>query len=135
MELVYRMEDIDNAAERLWQSAKASKVMAFSGEMGVGKTTLIHAVCHQLGVTGTLSSPTFSIINEYNSDKGPVYHIDLYRCNNEDEAIRAGVEDCLYSGHTCLVEWPSRAEGIFPPATVRISIHEIDTLTRRITIG
>lgn len=135
MELVYRMEDINSAAEAIRQSAKESKVMTFSGDMGSGKTTLIHALCHQLGVTGTLSSPTFSIINEYISDNRPVYHIDLYRCKNEEEAIRAGVEDCLYSGNTCLVEWPSRAENLFPPDTIRISIHEIDDRTRKITVS
>jgi tRNA threonylcarbamoyladenosine biosynthesis protein TsaE len=136
MEMVYRVEDISKAAEILWQTAKGSKVLAFYGEMGAGKTTFIHALCHKLGVNGTLSSPTFSIINEYDSeDMGVVYHIDLYRCKNEEEAIRAGVEDCLYSGNTCLVEWPSRAEGLLPPATVRVNINEIDDQTRKITVG
>lgn len=135
MELVYGIDEIDKTAEMFLKSAKHKKVIAFSGEMGAGKTTFIHAVCRRMGVKGTLGSPTFSIINEYGSDQGPVYHIDLYRCKNEEEAIRAGVEECLYSGHTCMVEWPSRAEGIFPPGTFRVSMYAIDDHRRKITGG
>jgi tRNA threonylcarbamoyladenosine biosynthesis protein TsaE len=134
MEIVYALKDIDKAASDLMTRLQGIKVLAFSGEMGAGKTTFIHALCHQMGVKGTLSSPTFSIINEYETGDGMLYHIDLYRCKNEEEAVRAGVEDCLYSGYTCLVEWPSRAEGIFPEDTMRIGIKEIDGHTRKITL-
>lgn len=134
MEFRYGLGDIDKAAEEVLKKAGRSRVLAFYGEMGAGKTTFIHALCHRMGVKGTLSSPTFAIINEYTAANGPVYHIDLYRCANEEDAIRAGVEDCLYSGNLCLVEWPSRAEGIFPADTLRITIHEDDENTRRITI-
>jgi tRNA threonylcarbamoyladenosine biosynthesis protein TsaE len=79
-----------------------------------------------------VGSPTFSIINEYSSPDGKIFHIDLYRLKDEEEAIRAGVEDCLYSGEICLVEWPQRAPGIFPPETVYISIDLIDRVTRKI---
>jgi tRNA threonylcarbamoyladenosine biosynthesis protein TsaE len=79
-----------------------------------------------------VSSPTFSIINEYESLVGTIYHIDLYRCENEDEAIRAGVEECLYSGSTCLVEWPSKAPGIFPVDTLYVNMTVIDGETRKI---
>jgi tRNA threonylcarbamoyladenosine biosynthesis protein TsaE len=133
MELVYRIDDIDAAARKVWDKVNGRQVMAFSGEMGAGKTTFINAFCRQLGVEGT-TSPTFSIINEYQSSRGTIYHIDLYRCRSEEEVIRAGVEECLYSGNICLVEWPSRAEGIFPSDTIRVSINEVDELTRKITI-
>jgi tRNA threonylcarbamoyladenosine biosynthesis protein TsaE len=135
MEVVYQIGDINKAAELVWTNAGGKTVLAFSGEMGSGKTTFIHALCEHLGVKGTIGSPTFSIINEYAYGTGIIYHIDLYRCKNEEEAIRAGVEDCLYSGQLCLVEWPSRAEGLLPEDTVRISINEIDHLTRHITIS
>lgn len=134
MEMEYRLEDIDKAAQRFLDLVKGYKILAFSGEIGAGKTTFIHAVCHYLGVSVTMGSPTFSIINEYESAEGKIYHIDLYRCKDEDEAVRAGVEDYLYSGNMCLVEWPSRAAGIFPPLTIHAGIGEIDESTRKITI-
>jgi tRNA threonylcarbamoyladenosine biosynthesis protein TsaE len=75
-------------------------------------------MCEVLEVTSAVGSPTFSIINEYRYKWGIIYHIDLYRLKNEEEALRAGVEDCLYSGALCLVEWPERAPGVFPEDTV-----------------
>jgi tRNA threonylcarbamoyladenosine biosynthesis protein TsaE len=87
-----------------------------------------------MGVEVGMGSPTFSIINEYETKKGPVFHIDLYRCKDEEEAIRAGVEDCIYSGSICLVEWPSKAPSLFPEETIRIGIAEIDGNTRKITV-
>jgi tRNA threonylcarbamoyladenosine biosynthesis protein TsaE len=135
MEFVYKVEDIQKAAATLWDHIKDANVFAFTGLMGAGKTTLIKALCAELGVKNAVSSPTFSIINEYRSQEGVVYHIDLYRCKNEDEVIRAGVEDCLYSGNTCFVEWPSIAEGIFPKETVGISITETDNNTRKINVN
>lgn len=135
MELVYSVNDIENAAATLWNTVKDSRVIAFAGQMGAGKTTLIQAICRHLGVAGTVSSPTFSIINEYQSSIGPIFHIDLYRCKNEEEAMRAGVEDCLYSGNICFVEWPSIAKNMFPPDTVEISIKEMDNHTRQIVVN
>ena len=135
MELVYRLDDIRTAAERIIKEGQHSKVWAFYGDMGAGKTTLIHAVCELMGLQGSFGSPTFSIINEYFSGDFSVYHVDLYRCRNEEEAVRAGVEDCLYSGNLCMVEWPSKAEGIFPDDTLRLHIHVLDEFTRKIVIG
>ena len=134
MELVYRLDEIESAAEKILDLANGHKVLTFSGEMGAGKTTLIHALCRRLGVTGVLSSPTFSIINEYVSDHGPVFHIDLYRCKNIDEVIGAGVEDCVYSGSICMVEWPSRAESLFDNLALRIRIAEVDDKTRKVIV-
>jgi tRNA threonylcarbamoyladenosine biosynthesis protein TsaE len=134
MELVYSLENIDSAAAAVYDAVNGRNILSFTGEMGAGKTTFIQALCRRMGVRGVMGSPTFSIINEYEADKGPVYHIDLYRCRDEDEAVRAGVEDCLYSGWTCLVEWPSRAPSLFPEETIRVSITEINDHTRKITV-
>ena len=134
MELEYRLENIDEAANKIYEAVKGRNILAFAGEMGAGKTTFIQALCRRMGVKGVMGSPTLSIINEYESDKGPDYHIYLYRCRDDDEAIRAGVEDCLYSGWTCLVEWPSRAPSLFPDETIRIGIAEINDRTRKITV-
>src|SRR5689334_10538011 len=106
--------------------------------MGAGKTTLIHALSYAKGVIYALRSPTFSIINEYEYDcEGtwrPLFHIDLYRLNGEEEIFRAGVEDCLNSGYTCLVEWPEKAPGIFPPDTIHVYIEVVDGHTRELRI-
>jgi tRNA threonylcarbamoyladenosine biosynthesis protein TsaE len=134
MELEYSLENIDTAADEIYNAVKGRTILTFAGEMGAGKTTFIQALCRRMGVKGVMGSPTFSIINEYESRKGPVYHIDLYRCRDEEEAIRAGVEDCLYSGLACLVEWPSRAPSLFPEETIRIGITEINYHTRKITV-
>jgi tRNA threonylcarbamoyladenosine biosynthesis protein TsaE len=102
--------------------------------MGAGKTTFIHALCDGKGVKDTVGSPTFSIINEYQYPGGKIFHIDLYRLKDEEEALRAGVEDVLYSGELCLVEWPDRAPGIFPPGTIELRIRAIDRDIREIIV-
>jgi len=135
MEVIYALDNIQETAKQLLTHMGNNTVFAFHGEMGAGKTTFIHALCEAMGVTGTISSPTFSIINEYSTAKGKtIYHMDLYRINSENEALNAGVEDCLYSGDTCFAEWPEKAPGIFPDTTVHIYIDLIDTNTRKVRI-
>ena len=138
MELRYSLSDIKEVASQFWKLAGNSSVFAFHGNMGAGKTTFIHALCDVKGVEDVVGSPTFSIINEYvytsNGDKKKIFHIDLYRLKDEEEAIQAGVEDCLYSDHICLVEWPDRSPGIFPEDTVHVYIDTIDSSVRRIRI-
>ena len=102
--------------------------------MGAGKTTFIHALCEVMGVTDTVGSPTFPIINEYAYPGGKIYHMDLYRLKDEEEAVRAGVEDVLYNGDLCLVEWPDKAPGIFPPGTINLMIRAIDRDIREIIV-
>ena len=102
--------------------------------MGAGKTTFIHELCAVKGVIDPVGSPTFSIINEYRYPGGKIFHIDLYRLKDEEEALRAGVEDVLYSGDLCLVEWPARAPGIFPPGTIGLQITAIDRDIREIIV-
>lgn len=134
MTITFRLEDIKSAAGELWRAAGQKKVIAFHGQMGAGKTTFIHALCDVKQVPGPVSSPTFSIINEYKYPQGVIYHIDLYRLEQEEDAFRAGVEDCLYSGHTCLVEWPERAPSLFPPETVHVFLEVTAPGERRLTI-
>lgn len=133
MFLKFDLDDINNAAKTFLSAANGYKVFALNGEMGAGKTTFIHALCQAMGVTDTVTSPTFSIINEYNTATGAiVYHMDLYRLKNNEDAINAGVEDCLYSGNICLVEWPGKAPGIFPEQTLQIKILVVGEEMRKI---
>ncbi|MFV0604444.1 MAG: tRNA (adenosine(37)-N6)-threonylcarbamoyltransferase complex ATPase subunit type 1 TsaE [Niabella sp.] len=126
MQKVYSLAAIKETASWLWQQIQPHKVIALHGNMGTGKTTLVHALCDYLGVEDAVSSPTFSIINEYEFEyqhkSQLIYHIDLYRLQNEEEAIRAGIEDCLYSGSYCFVEWPEKAAGLFPQNTLPVFI-------------
>ena len=135
MNFVFQLENINSAAAQFWGDYSGSKVFAFYGEMGAGKTTFINALCAQKGVTGKTGSPTFSIINEYRYPGGNLFHIDLYRLKDEEEAVRAGVEECLYSGAYCFVEWPARAPGIFPPDTIPVFIEMAGTHSRKLRIG
>ena len=116
--MYFSLEEIGRAAGDFIKAISEQKVIALHGQMGAGKTTFVHAVCETLGVKDSVSSPTFSIINEYRSAQGTIYHIDLYRLKDENEAIAAGVEECLYSGNLCLVEWPEITPGLFPENTV-----------------
>ncbi len=136
MELIYTLEDIIPAADWLLKNLNDSKCVAVFGEMGAGKTTLINQVCRQLGADSNFSSPTFSIINEYvTHEDQSIFHIDLYRLRDEKEVITAGVEECIFSGQYCFVEWPERAEGLFPGNTVKCHFTVLDTITRKLTIN
>jgi tRNA threonylcarbamoyladenosine biosynthesis protein TsaE len=134
VDFTYQLNEIKGAADWFWRATDDQKVIAFHGAMGSGKTTLIHALCEVKGVKDVIGSPTFSIINEYCFPGGMIYHIDLYRLKDEQEATRAGVEDCLYSDHICFVEWPEKAPGIFPVDTIHVFIEVVDSETRRLSI-
>jgi tRNA threonylcarbamoyladenosine biosynthesis protein TsaE len=134
MDIQFNLDTITDAAGTFWQQAGNRKVFAFHGPLGAGKTTFIKQLCRQKGVTSPVSSPTFSIINQYDLPGGALYHIDLYRLKDEEEAMRAGVEDCLYSGSICLVEWPERAPGLFPENTVSVYFAVVNPETRIISI-
>jgi tRNA threonylcarbamoyladenosine biosynthesis protein TsaE len=144
MDLSFDLAGIGEAAERFWKSQTTGTVFAFHGEMGVGKTTFIHALCDVKGVKDVVGSPTFSLVNQYEYPKldrgegtasGTIYHIDLYRIRDEEEAIRSGIEDVLSGGDICLVEWPDKAPGIFPEDTVHVYLSRVDNDLRRVIIG
>jgi tRNA threonylcarbamoyladenosine biosynthesis protein TsaE len=132
MEITYRLEEIGVAASRLLEANPKARVFAFNGEMGAGKTTLVSAICQLLGVSGTVSSPTYSIINQYASPGGVVYHIDLYRLSGTGEAIAAGVEEAMYGGDYCFVEWPGLAPDILPDDTLYVNLHIISPVERQL---
>lgn len=135
MQKEFTLETLPTVAVELLEKLKAYTIWAFDASMGAGKTTFIHALCNVLQVTDTVSSPTFSIINQYKTKSGKIiYHLDLYRIKDEEEAIQAGVEDVLYSGELCLAEWPEKIKGILPSDAVYLFIEIINSATRRITI-
>ncbi len=130
MEFVFSLDTIRQIAAEFWKAVGAYRVFAFHGEMGAGKTTFIHALCDIKGVSSVVGSPTFSLVNEYSFQSGliqnDIYHIDLYRVKDEEEAIQAGIEDCIYSGSYCFVEWPEKAPDLFPDDTVHVYISAVD---------
>lgn len=133
MEVIFSLQEINEVAKIVMEQVGSKKVIALHGQMGAGKTTFTHAFCSALDVIDVVSSPTFSIINQYKTKAGEtIYHLDLYRLKDEEEAINAGVEDCLYSGDICLVEWPERVPTIFPEETVHLFFEVIDSNKRRI---
>ena len=138
MELKFSLDNIKEIATGFWKMTTNAKIFAFHGEMGAGKTTFIHALCDVKGIKDAVSSPTFSIINEYHYREDGIekklFHIDLYRLKDEEEAIRAGIEDCLYSNNICLVEWPDKAAGIFPNNTLHVYMQVIDEKNRKLRI-
>ena len=139
MELGFSLDTIGDAARQCWEMNGDTTVFALHGEMGAGKTTFIHALCDLKGVKDVVGSPTFSIINEYNYHENgkekKIFHIDLYRLRDEEEASRAGVEDCLYSGHICLLEWPEKAPGLLPPEAVHLYLTTAGPTTRKLIIN
>ena len=137
MEWIFTLAEIETVAHDWWSKLDGYTVFAFHGQMGAGKTTFIHYLCLAKEVEDTIGSPTFSLVNEYQTggeNPQTIYHIDLYRLQSEEEAVRAGMEDYLYSGAICLVEWPEKAPGIFPPRTVHVYIEVLDITKRRIKI-
>lgn len=118
-------------AKEIIKQAGDYKIWLFEGEMGAGKTTLIKAVCEAIGVEDLVSSPTFSLVNEYEAGEEIIYHFDFYRIKNEEEAMDIGVEEYFYSGNYCFLEWPSKIISLVPEKFLRIfiTVNEDDTRT------
>lgn len=134
-QLIFSLDRLNAAATEFLSLIDEYKVIAFSGDLGAGKTTFINAVCEALGVRERVSSPTYSIIQEYRAgDGGIIYHMDLYRIKSEDEAIDAGVDDCIYSKEICFVEWPEMVPDIFPWDTVYCSFEIMETDQRKLIV-
>lgn len=124
MELIFNLDGIESAAKQFIEKAAGRyKVFLFDAEMGSGKTTFIRELCRQYDVKDNVSSPTFSIINQYHTSEGRIiYHLDLYRIKDDAEALSAGVEECLYSGDNCFVEWPFNAPSVLPGDSALVKI-------------
>lgn len=117
------IEWLPEAVTQFLNGLEPGKVVALYGPMGAGKTTLVGEICKQLGTEDEVSSPTFSIVNEYDTTKwGKIYHLDCYRLKDEDEALDAGVEDYFYSGNTCFVEWPEKISSLVPDDAVMVDL-------------
>jgi len=126
---------LPNAAKQLIEFAGEDKILLFYGEMGAGKTTLIKAFCVALGVEDAVSSPTFSIVNEYHCPDGIIYHFDFYRLKTQTEALDLGLEEYLYSGNYCLIEWPEKIPDLLPEKYLKISIEAQPDQRRKLTIA
>lgn len=123
--IINHISQLQVAARQFIEQMGDHKVFALYGEMGVGKTTFIKAVCEALGVKENITSPTFAIVNEYKSGNGePIYHFDFYRINKLEEVYDFGYEDYFYSGNLCFIEWPELIESLLPEECVKINIKE-----------
>ncbi len=129
----HSIEDLAAAALQLLQAFPKHSVFAFVGEMGAGKTTFIHRICAVLGVKEKMSSPTFSIVNEYlGGGNTKIYHFDMYRLETEEEALDIGFEEYLSSQNYCFIEWPDKVSSYLPSEAVIVKI-ELEKETRIIS--
>ncbi len=127
------LDEINHIADKFLEAHPADRIFAFYGQMGAGKTTFIKALCEQLHVIDYVTSPTFAIVNEYQtSDSGLVYHLDFYRIKDIQEAYDIGYEEYFSSGDYCFIEWPELIETLLPPVTVKVMIRETENKKRMI---
>lgn len=122
--------DLSIAVKQLLNLGKGQVVWLLNGEMGSGKTTLVKSIVNELGIDNLVTSPTFSIVNEYGSEKNKVYHFDLYRLKNEAEALDIGFEEYLTSGKLCLIEWPEKVTNLLPDQVFEVKIEFNDPVSR-----
>ncbi len=134
MEIEFSIDQIDEAANKII-AENPKKIILFNGEMGVGKTTLIKQLCKNLGVKEATSSPTFSLVNEYQiSDNQYIYHFDVYRLKTESEALDMGIDEYLFSGNWCFIEWSERIPNLIPDAHSIINIELLENGNRKLTL-
>ena len=128
------LDDLDEASKNLLDFAAGEKTFVFEGDMGAGKTTFIKSVAKALGVKDLVSSPTFSIVNEYDAMGRPVYHFDFYRIKDLQEAYDIGYEEYFYSGNICLIEWPQKVGGLLPDSYIKTEISIVSESERELLI-
>lgn len=127
-----KLDDLSSVVSQIYEIGKLYKVWLFEASMGAGKTTFISKLCEYLAVEDHVSSPTFSLVNEYESSKiGSIYHFDFYRIEEEIEALDIGVEEYFYSGNLCLVEWPEMIPTFLPDSYLKIRISQNTHTTSR----
>jgi len=136
-EIEYSLENISSAVNQLLEAINhGPKIWLFRGEMGAGKTTLVKEIGQQLKIKSLVQSPTFSLVNPYETESGEIiYHFDLYRLENVHEAIDIGIEEYLDSGHLCFIEWPERAEILWNIPHVNMEIVHLTEFSRKLTIN
>lgn len=135
MNIIFSIDQLNEVAQQIIAN-NPKKVILFHGEMGVGKTTLIKQLCKTLGVTGATSSPTFSLVNEYETNNNQlVYHFDFYRLNNEVEALDMGIDDYLYSSNWCFIEWAEKIPNLIPETHSVITISLLPEGKRSLTLS
>jgi tRNA threonylcarbamoyladenosine biosynthesis protein TsaE len=132
---VENVDELDEAARQLIAFSGGEKIFLFYGDMGAGKTTLIKSLCKRLGADENITSPTFSIVNEYEGNGTRIFHFDFYRLKNQDEALDMGYEEYFYSGNYCFIEWPEKIAGLLPPHYIRIDIQVLDSDQRLLTFA
>ena len=135
MELIVNsLSELPEAARKLLAFAGDEKIFIFEGDMGAGKTTFIKVLCEVMGITDVVSSPTYSIVNEYENHGGPVYHFDFYRIKDIQEAYDLGYEEYFYGGGICLIEWPERVAELLPDQVIKVEIYIIDENRRKLNV-
>ena len=135
---IKNLETIRESARAFIQHIGDARVFAFYGKMGAGKTTFVKAICEELGSEDVITSPTFSIVNEYTTHDTSltmpqVYHFDFYRIKKLEEVYDMGYEEYFYSGALCLIEWPELIEDILPDDAVKVTIEEQPDGTRKVS--
>ena len=133
---IQSLDHIHEAAREFIAAMGDNPVFALYGKMGAGKTTIIKALCQELGVEDVVTSPTFAVINEYRSDIAGelIYHFDFYRIKKLEEVYDMGYEDYFYSGALCFIEWPELVEELLPGNTIKVTIEEQEDGSRRLTM-
>ena len=135
IELAFDENEIEKAAKDFLRLTEGYKIFAFSGQLGAGKTTFINALCRQLQAEEAATSPTYSIIQEYpTKNRQMIYHMDWYRLRDTEEALNAGVEDCLDSGDICMIEWPEKAMELLPEQTIFSTFSLVNFHTRKLVV-
>jgi len=130
---VKSLDELQNAAEQLVAFGESEKIFLFYGDMGAGKTTLIKSLCESLGVKEPATSPTFSIVNEYQGASSIIYHFDFYRLKNQSEALDLGYEEYFYSGNYCFIEWPEKISDLLPDHYIRVDVQVVSDNERLLT--
>jgi tRNA threonylcarbamoyladenosine biosynthesis protein TsaE len=136
LEKTFECKSLEEVAACVISFAGTDKIWLFYGEMGSGKTTLIKQICDLLNVEENVSSPTYSIVNEYEDEMGnPIYHFDFYRIRSESEAFDIGYEDYFFSGNLCLIEWPEKIPNLLPDKHLKVTITILDGGSRLIQLS